>query len=75
MIEIRKIDKRSCGERVAVMSQATFDWGRGLVVKDKPHLRLEDVPWDGIGTPVVVRTDMPFGLVVYRKRRDGDESV
>lgn len=67
-----RIDVESEAEgRVVAMSTATLEQGRAMAKVRHPELVWDQIPWDGIGTPIEVDESLALGHVVYRQPVSG----
>lgn len=63
-----RIDVESEAEgRVVAMSTATLEQGRAMAKVRHPEIAWDDIPWDGVGTPIEVDESLTLGHVVYRQ--------
>jgi len=57
--------------RVVAMSTATLEQGRAMAKVRNPEVLWDDIPWDGIGTPIELDESLELGHVVYRRPQAG----
>lgn len=53
--------------RVVAMSTATLEQGRAMAKVRNPELVWDDIPWDGISTPIELDESLALGHVIYRQ--------
>lgn len=54
------------------MAQGTLDNLRAWVKVRNPGVRWEDIPWDMVGTPIVIDGSLPLGHVAFRNGEEAE---
>src|SRR5690348_18389482 len=61
--------------RVVAMSTATLEQGRAMGKVRNPELVWDDIPWDGISTPLGLGESLALGHVIYRQPGGGRRKI